>query len=128
MRRLRMRMRRIMRRMRTTTRRRRIRKMRRQAMRKGQPSREPTPPLGPCQADSGNTKGDGDKKNVTKNRLLMGFLADPELGESFMKVVSSITFSEEVSQNETWLTKKQLKDVYSSSEAEEMIAEGKIQA
>ncbi|CAK0907567.1 unnamed protein product, partial [Prorocentrum cordatum] len=79
-------------------------------------------------ADKLEEDSGGDKKNVTKSKLLMGYLADPELGESLMKVVNTICFTETVEQESAWTSKKQMKDAHSSSAAEEMISEGRIEA
>eukprot|EP00959_Pyramimonas_sp_CCMP1952_P162419 3395885-Pyramimonas_sp.AAC.1 len=85
------------------------------------------PPLA-CQTDKLDHDRGGEKNNVAKSKLLMGYLADPELGESFMEVVGIICFTETVEQEPAWMSKKQLKDAHSSSEAEEMISEGRIEA
>ncbi|CAK0816162.1 unnamed protein product, partial [Prorocentrum cordatum] len=77
------------------------------------------------QVDHGESEGDEGKK-VSKAKMLAAFLKDPNLGDTFMTMCQQLQYSEKVDCEEEWVSRKQLLDVYSESEAEEMINEQKI--
>ncbi|CAK0823399.1 unnamed protein product, partial [Prorocentrum cordatum] len=66
-------------------------------------------------------------KQLSKQKLLMGFLVDPQLGDAFMEITQRLSFSETITRTAKWCTRKQALEVYSDSELDEMVANDKIE-
>eukprot|EP00959_Pyramimonas_sp_CCMP1952_P223296 4668070-Pyramimonas_sp.AAC.1 len=84
-------------------------------------------PLAPLWGHQAEDLPKGGGKQATKARMLMGYLVDPSLGELFMSATQKLSFQEDVSREERWISRKQLLDMFDESEAEEMISEQKIE-
>ena len=68
------------------------------------------------------------KRNLAKQKLLMAWIKDPELGDGFWKVCATIGVKETLKQQATWQPWKYFVDKYGESEAEEMKETGRLKA
>ena len=66
-------------------------------------------------------------KRANQRRVLEAFLLDPSCGDFFLEQAQTLSFGGSCSKESTWLSRKQLLDVYDESEAEEMLENGSLQ-
>ena len=66
-------------------------------------------------------------KQANQRRVLEAFLLDPSCGDFFLEQAQTLSFGGSCSKESTWLSRKQLLDVYDESEAEEMLENGSLQ-
>jgi hypothetical protein len=65
-------------------------------------------------------------KQKNQRQVLEAFLLDPACGKFFVEQTQKLTFGKNYSKEATWMSRKQLLDVYDESEAEEMLENGSL--
>lgn len=66
-------------------------------------------------------------KHTNQRRVLEAFLLDPSCGDFFLEQTQKLSFGRTVAKEATWMSRKQLLDIYDESEAEEMLENGSLQ-
>ena len=65
-------------------------------------------------------------KQKNQRQVLEAFLLDPTCGKFFVEQTQNLAFGKNYSKEATWMSRKQLLDVYDESEAEEMLENGSL--
>ena len=72
--------------------------------------------------------GRGQGQERKKRAIVKAWMLDQEFSNNFVDLISQLAYQEGLSQEAEWLTTKEFFDKYGDSEAEEMIANDRVQA
>ena len=73
-----------------------------------------------------SARGIRENKCADQHKVLRAFALDPTCGPQFANTINSTAFNRSLEEEREWISRKQLLDIYSESEAEDLVNSGAI--